>query len=108
MKNYANNTKIVAPGESEGAGTVLGAKLEAISSDDKGNFNIDYGVKVVELNDGRLKDLGIRKGYILLTVNGKKVQTAADVRQVTNNEQNITTIEGIETNGTHFSYQFRR
>jgi serine protease Do len=108
LKNYANNTKVVAPGESDGAGTVFGAKLESISSGDKDNYNIDYGVKVAELGDGRFRDLGIRKGYIILSINGKKVQTAADVRQVTNNEQNITSIEGIESNGTHFSYQFRR
>jgi S1-C subfamily serine protease len=54
------------------------------------------------------KEIGIRKGYIILTVNGKKVKTASDVREITNNGQTLTSIEGIQSNGTVFSYQFRR
>ena len=106
LKNYDNTTKAVAPGE--GAGVMFGARLEAVSSEDKDNYRIDYGVKVTELNDGRFKELGIRKGYIILTVNGKKVKTTSDIKDFTNNGQNLTSIEGIQSNGTLFSYQFRR
>ena len=106
MKNYDNTTKVVAPGE--GAGVVFGARLESVNSDDKDNYRIDYGVKVTELNDGRFKDLGIKKGYIILTINGKKVKAASDIKEITNNGQSLTSIEGIQSNGTYFSYQFRR
>ena len=106
MKNLEGSTKYVVAGV--GGGVVFGAKLESLSANDKNSYRTDYGVKVVELNDGRFKDLGIRKGYIILTVNGKKVKTASDVREVTNSGQNLTAIEGIESNGTQFSYQFKR
>ena len=106
LKNYDNTTKIVAPGE--GAGVVFGARLEPINSDEKDNFRIDYGVKVTDLNDGRFKDLGIKKGYIILTVNGKKVKTASDVKEFTNNGQNLTSIEVLQSNGAIFSWQSRR
>ena len=53
------------------------------------SFNVDYGVKVTELNDGKFKDLGIKRGYIILSVNGKKVKNPADVRQFTNNESTL-------------------
>jgi len=106
LKNYDNTTKFVAPGE--GAGVVFGARLESVNSDDKDNYRIDNGVKVVDLNDGRFKDLGIRKGYIILSVNGKKVKSASDVKEITKNGQSFTSIEGIQSNGTYFSYQFRR
>jgi Do/DeqQ family serine protease len=106
LKNLEGTTRYVAAGV--GGGVVFGAKLESVSSGDKNSYKIDNGVKVVELNDGRFKDLGIKKGYIILTVNGKKIKTAAEVREVTNNEQNLTSIEGIQSNGTYFSYQFRR
>jgi serine protease Do len=104
LKNYENTTKIVAPGE--GAGVVFGARLESLTPDDQENFRIDYGVKVAELNDGRFKELGIRKGFIILTVNGKKVRSASDVKDATGNGQTITSIEGYQTNGTYFSYTF--
>ena len=104
LKNYDNTTKFVAQGE--GAGVVFGARLESLNSDDKDNYRIDYGIKVTDLNDGKFKDLGIRKGYIILTVNGKKVKSASDVKEFTNNGQNLTSIEGIQSNGTYFRYSF--
>jgi Do/DeqQ family serine protease len=106
LKNYDNTTKFVAPGE--GAGVVFGARLESLNSEDKGMYRIDYGLKVTELNDGRFKDLGIKKGYIILTINGKKVKAASDVKEFTNNGQNLTSLEGYQSNGTYFSYSFRR
>ena len=106
LKNFDNTTKFVAPGE--GAGEVFGARLESVNSEDKNNYRIDYGVKVTDLNDGKFKDLGIRKGYIILAVNGKKVKTASDVKEFTNNGQNLTSLEGIQSNGTLFSFSFRK
>jgi len=106
LKNYDNTTKFVAPGE--GAGVVFGARLESLSPEEKGMNRIDYGVKVTELNDGRFKDLGIKKGYIILTINGKKVKAASDVKEFTNNGQNLTSLEGYQSNGTYFSYSFKR
>jgi serine protease Do len=106
MKNLEGTTKYVTA--SVGGGVVFGAKLESVSSDDKDNYNISNGVKVVDLNDGRFKDIGIKKGYIILSINGKKVKTASDVREVTNNEQRLTSIEGYTSKGLYFSYQFGR
>lgn len=106
MRNIDNNTNIVKPGE--GGGYVFGARLESLTRDDYANFRIDYGVKVTEVNDGFFRDHSIRKGSIILTVNGKKVKSAADVRQFTNNGQSLTSIEGIDSSGTVFSYQFRK
>jgi Do/DeqQ family serine protease len=106
LKNVAGNTNVVTKGMS-GGGEVYGAKLESISSSDRQKFDIDYGVKVTELNEGRFKDLGIKKGYIILSINGKKVKNASDVRNATNDENTLKAIEGIQSNGTIFSYSFR-
>ena len=108
MRNIDNSTGIVKPGEGEGGSEVFGARLENLTPSDKDQYNLDYGVKVATLNDGRFKDLGIQKGYIIMSVNGKKVQNASDVRNFTNNGKDLTSIEGIQSNGTYFSYQFRR
>jgi len=62
---------------------------------------------VTDAGDGRLNDLGIRKGVIILSVNGKRVKSAAEVREATSDEKNLTSIEGIQTNGTFFSYSLR-
>jgi serine protease Do len=106
LKNFDNTTKVIAPGE--GIGMVLGARLESLNSEDKANYRVDYGVKVTELNSGRFKDLGIRKGDIILSVNGKKVKSASDVKEFTNNGQSLSLLQGYTAGGTEFSFRFNR
>jgi serine protease Do len=107
MRNIAGNTNVVTRDMGEG-GIVYGARLESLGSNDKSKYDIDYGVKVTELNDGKFKDLGIKKGYIILSINGKKVKNSSEVRQATDNESDLKSIEGIQSNGTIFSYSFRK
>ncbi|MGA1977196.1 MAG: Do family serine endopeptidase [Bacteroidales bacterium] len=104
LKNFAGNTNLVTPGM--GIGVVYGARFEALSSTDKRMFNIDYGVRIVDIGDGKFKDMGLKKGTILITVNGKKVKTSEDVRQATNNETSLKSIEGIQPDGTIFNYRY--
>ena len=104
LKNVAGNTNVVTA-DMNGE-TVFGAKLTALGSSEKKEMNVDYGVKVVELKEGKFKDLGIKKGYVILSVNGKKVKNASEVRQYTNNESSLKSIGGVQTDGTVFSYQF--
>ncbi len=104
LRNVAGNTSIVTA--ETGGEIVFGAKLELLGSNDKRSLNVDYGVKVSELNEGKFKDIGMSRGYIILTVNGKKVKSPADVRQFTNNEKNLKSIEGILPDGTILNYQF--
>jgi S1-C subfamily serine protease len=106
MRNIAGNTNVVTPGMG-GSASVYGARFETLGPADKERFDIDYGVKVSEINEGKFEDLGIRKGYIILSINGRKVKTAAEVRQATDNESQLNAIEGIQSNGTRFSYSFR-
>jgi len=105
MKNVAGNTSVVTPGM--GIGSIFGARLEAISQTDKQLYNVASGVKIIELNDGIFKDMGLKKGTIILTVNGKKVNGAEEVRQATNNnERTLKSIEGITSDGRIFNYKF--
>jgi S1-C subfamily serine protease len=104
LKNAAGNTNVVTAETADNV--VFGARLESLSSSDKNSYNVDYGVKVKELNNGRFKDIGMPKGYIILTVNGKKVRTPSEVRQFTNNEKTLKSIGGIQPDGQIMKYQF--
>jgi serine protease Do len=104
LKNIANNTNVITPGM--GIGVVYGARLETLSSNDKRLYNVDYGTKIIELGDGRFKDIGLKKGTIILSINGKKVKTAEDIRTATNNENSLKSIEGYYSDGTHFDYKY--
>jgi serine protease Do len=108
LKNVAGNTKVVTADMEDADNIVLGAKLEPLDSDDMNSFNINYGVKVTDIIKGKFKDIGIAKGYIILSVNGKKVKSPQDVKQLTNNGATLKSIEGILPDGTVFNYQFGR
>lgn len=104
MKNVAGTTSVVT--STMGGDEVFGAKLATLGSDEKRSLNIDGGVKIVDLNDGKFKDLQMKRGYVIVSVNGKKVKSAADVKQFTNDGTTLKSIGGIQSDGTIFSYQF--
>jgi Do/DeqQ family serine protease len=108
LKNVAGNTRVVTAAMETSEDVVFGAKLESLDSEDMNSLNIDSGVKVVEVNKGKFKDLGMAEGFIILSVNGKKVKSPDEVRQATNNGTTLKSIEGILPDGTMFNYKFGR
>jgi Do/DeqQ family serine protease len=104
LKNVSGNTSIVTAGM--GAEVVFGTRLEPLTPSEMRKYNVDYGVKVTEVNEGKLKELGIKKGYTILSINGVKVKNAAHAKELTNNEKSLKSISGIQTDGTMFNYQF--
>jgi serine protease Do len=104
LKNKSGNTSVVT--SDSGSDDVFGAKLESLGSSEMRSLKVDNGVKVRELNDGKFKDLGIKRGYVILNINGKKVRTPSDVRQYSDNGRTLKSIGGIQSDGTIFSYQF--
>jgi Do/DeqQ family serine protease len=106
MKNISGNTKVVTAEMEESGAVVFGARLEPLGSSDMSELNIDYGVKVIEVNKGKFKDIGMAPGYIILSVNGKKVKSPQDVSQNLSNGTKLKSIEGILPDGSILKYQF--
>lgn len=106
LKNQAGNTGVVTASMEENGEEVFGARLESLGSSEMNSMDLDYGVKVMDVNKGKFKDIGMSKGYIILSVNGKKVRTPADVKEFTDNEKSLKSISGIQPDGTILNYQF--
>jgi serine protease Do len=104
LKNVEGNTNIVKT--AAGSELLFGAKLVTIGSSDKKSYNIDSGVKVIELRNGKFRDIGMSKGYIITSINGKKVKQPSDIKQFTNEESFLKSIGGIQPDGTILNYQF--
>jgi len=105
LKNLSGTTDIVKAGE--GGGAILGANFQSLSQDDRRKFNISAGMKVTSVSNGRLNDLGIKRGDIITEINGKEVSSIADIREATSNGSDLRSIYGIQSNGTQFRYAFR-
>jgi Do/DeqQ family serine protease len=108
LKNVAGNTKVVTTTMEDVQDVVFGARLQSLSSTEMNSLNIDYGVKVLEVNKGKFRDIGMAQGYIITGINGKKVKTPDDVRQLTDNGAKLKSIEGVLPDGTAFNYTFGR
>jgi serine protease Do len=103
LKNIDNNTGVVLASSGE---TVFGSKVEPLTSQDKKKFGIDTGVKITDVGEGRFKEIGLRKGTVVFSINGRKVKNADEIRKASSDESNLTSIGGIQPNGTRFSFQF--
>jgi serine protease Do len=104
LKNLDGNTNVVLAGA---GGTVFGSKVQSITAQDKKDFNLSAGVKVTDVGTGRFRDIGLMRGSIISSINGKNVTNATDILNVTSNEKSLYSIEGIQPDGTKFNFQFR-
>jgi len=79
--------------------TVLGAEFETINSNDKRNLDIEYGIKIKDLNKGKLKDAGIKEGFIITNVNKKPIYEVNDLKREIGNARGGILVEGVYSNG---------
>ena len=78
LKNSQGTTKVVKQADME----LLGAAFRAVPNELKKQLNLGYGVEVTGIDNGRMKDSGIRKGFIILKANGKQLRTVQDLENV--------------------------
>ncbi len=102
LRNKHGDTEIV---KKEGD-KVFGAELEVISEKDKQRLRIRNGLKVKDLGDGKFKDAGIKKGFIITDVNKKPVYELKDLKSIINNATGGILIEGIYPDGELAYYVF--
>ncbi len=94
LRNRHGDTQIVRDNV-----TVLGAEFDDVSTSEKRNLDIDYGIKVKNLNKGKLRDTGLKEGFIITNVNKKPIYEVNDFKREIGNAKGGILIEGIYPNG---------
>ncbi len=84
----------------------LGATFEEVNQDYLDKFKLENGVKIAKLNGGKLANVGIKEGFLITTINKKKVFTADDVKKALENKTGTVLVEGVYPNGIIASYGF--
>jgi len=103
LRNTEGSTEIVRPDD-----LIMGAKFDELSDGDREEYNISNGVKITDVGEGYLNELGLRSGTIVLRINGNSVQRVSEVKDILGGGRTLYSIEGIQPNGTFFSYEIRR
>jgi len=105
LKNKNGNTDIVEKPKIEVVST-LGATFEAVSAEDLKKLNIENGLRVTKLNAGKLASAGIKEGFIITSVDKKKISSIEDVKATLAKKKGGVLIEGVYSNGMRAYYGF--
>lgn len=100
LKNRSGNTDIVKNNSID----VLGATFEPVNDEVKEKLNIEHGLVIVDLNNGKLKNSGIREGFIILSVDKEAVRSVDDLKVLMDGKKGGTLIEGMYPNGQRAYY----
>ncbi|WP_308245470.1 Do family serine endopeptidase [uncultured Prevotella sp.] len=99
LKNEQGNTQVVKKADLD----VLGGNFRAITDNQKQQFNIGYGLEVLKVNAGKLKNAGITKGFIIQRVNDSAIRTIDDlqnvVKEASTSKDPVLYIQGIYPTG---------
>ncbi len=106
LRNIDGNTSKLAAAEAPSSLSALGASFSSASKDELGKFGLNNGVKVVQLQQGKLRDIGIQEGFIITKVDHQTVSSANDIERILKNKTGGILVEGIYPNGTRAYYAF--
>lgn len=87
--------------------SAVGASFTPATDSQKARYRIKNGVYVTEVAPGKLFDnLGVKKGLIITSINGREVNSAADIEKAMPSGKNERiTISGVSEGGT-FTFSF--
>jgi serine protease Do len=103
LRNLQGDTSVVKAGTFE---TILGAKVVNLDDQEKKKLGVSNGVKVVELQEGKLKAEGVKPGFVITQVNNKPVYSVADLEKIFKTIKGGVYIEGVYQNGMVAYYAF--
>ena len=77
----------------------LGAKFEPASDKEKQTLRIRNGLKITELSSGKLRNSGVREGYIITKANRIPINSEDDLRKVMEVADEGLFLTGVYPNG---------
>lgn len=86
--------------------SALGAILEPVTASEMKKLSIEHGLRITKLGAGKLLNAGIKEGFIITSVDKKKITSIDDIKTVLANKKGGVLIEGIYPNGMRAYYGF--
>jgi Do/DeqQ family serine protease len=101
LRNKHGDTEIVRDNNS-----TLGAEFVVVGEKEKEKLDINSGIKVIKLDNGKLKTSGIKEGFIITNVNKKPIYEVKDFKREVENAKGGILVEGIYPNGEQAFFVF--
>ena len=104
LKNLQGNTEVVKKFDLD----MLGAAFKPIDDDVKRHLGVSYGLQVTGVDKGKFADAGIKKGFVILKVNGAKIASEEDLAEVlkaaNQSPERVLFISGYYMSGRRANY----
>ena len=99
LKNEQGNTKVVKNADMD----VLGADFRPVTESTRKQLDITYGLEVIKVSGGKMKDAGVPKGFIIQRVNDEPMKTVDDLQNVvkaaSTSKEPVLIIKGLFSTG---------
>ena len=96
LKNEQGNTKVVKNADVD----ILGIDVRPVTDSQKKQLEISYGLEVLKVNGGKMKEAGVPKGFIIQVVNDQPMRSFDDLQQVVKDAKDqMVVIKGIFPTG---------
>ncbi|MDO9001747.1 MAG: trypsin-like peptidase domain-containing protein [Bacteroidota bacterium] len=107
LKSLDNTTTLIKKSELiKKSFSALGASFEEMSAGELAKLRINNGVKIKKLIDGKFAQIGIKEGFIITSIDKKKVSNIQDITNLLENKSGTVLIEGFYPNGARAYYGF--
>ncbi|MCF0190401.1 MAG: Do family serine endopeptidase [Marinilabiliaceae bacterium] len=96
LRNIRGTTDIV---NVSNAGNLLGGVLKPLNDEEKVKTGLRYGLKVEQAGNGKLRESGVKDGFIILKANRTPVTNVKDLEQIAATASEGLFISGVYPNG---------
>ncbi len=102
LKNSLGTTEVV----NKDIIQILGAGFSSISEKEKDELKIKNGVRVSDLQPGKLMKAGVKEGFIITHINRKSVDSPKDIQKMLKDLHGGVYLQGVYPNGEIAYYAF--
>ncbi len=108
LLNEAGNVDVVKKGDSF-FNSEFGLMLQPINQNDMSRLDIQSGLKIVEIRQGRFMNSGVPVDFVITKVNGITVNSKSDLENAQKSSRSRrTTIEGVYPNGMNATFYYSK
>jgi serine protease Do len=107
LKTLDNTTKLIKKSELVKASIAsLGAEFQEVDINELAKLRLENGVRISKLVNGKLAYAGIKEGFIITSIDKKKISNTQDIKNTLEDKSGNVTIEGYYPNGARAFYSF--
>lgn len=101
LKNNEGSTELV---KREEFTSIEGAVFETVSQDELKKYNLEGGVRITKIREGKWQDAGVKEGFIITSVDKTKIQNVEELNRLMENKQGGVLVEGAYEDGEQVYY----